>query len=112
MCSSDLGTRYLSDLIKMFPGRLDLALASYNAGEGAVQRAGNKIPNYPETQNYVKTVTQMYMALKPPPPPQPLNMATVARVAIVATALARRPTPSGNAGISKVQRITASRSTA
>ena len=60
------GTRYLRDLINMFPGRLDLALASYNAGEGAVQRAGNKIPNYKETQNYVKTVMQLYAGLKPP----------------------------------------------
>ena len=60
------GTRYLRDLINMFPGRLDLALASYNAGEGAVQRAGNNIPNYKETQNYVKTVMQLYNGLKPP----------------------------------------------
>jgi Transglycosylase SLT domain len=60
------GTRYLRDLINMFPGRLDLALASYNAGEGAVQKAGNKIPNYKETQNYVKTVMQLYNGLKPP----------------------------------------------
>ncbi len=60
------GSRYLRDLINMFPGRLDLALASYNAGEGAVQRAGNKIPNYKETQNYVKTVMQLYTGLKPP----------------------------------------------
>jgi soluble lytic murein transglycosylase-like protein len=60
------GTRYLRDLMAMFPGRLDLALAAYNAGEGAVQRAGNKIPNYPETQNYVKTVLQLYAFLKPP----------------------------------------------
>ncbi len=60
------GTRYLRDLIAMFPGQLELALASYNAGEGAVQRAGNKIPNYKETQNYVKTVMQLYLGLKPP----------------------------------------------
>ena len=60
------GTRYLRDLINMFPGRLDLALASYNAGEGAVQRAGNKIPNYKETQNYVKTMMQLYHGLRPP----------------------------------------------
>ena len=60
------GTRYLRDLINMFPGQLELALAAYNAGEGAVQRAGNKIPNYPETQNYVKTVLQLYNPLTPP----------------------------------------------
>ncbi len=60
------GATYLRDLIKMFPGQLELAVASYNAGEGAVQRAGNKIPNYPETKNYVKTVMQMYTFLKPP----------------------------------------------
>jgi hypothetical protein len=60
------GSRYLRYLINMFPGKLDLALASYNAGEGAVKRAGNAIPNYKETQNYVKTVMQLYTMLKPP----------------------------------------------
>jgi soluble lytic murein transglycosylase-like protein len=60
------GTRYLSHLIKLFPGQLELALAAYNAGEGAVQRAGNRIPAYRETQNYVKTVMQLYTLLKPP----------------------------------------------
>ena len=49
----------------MFPGQIELALAAYNAGEGAVQRAGNKIPNYKETQNYVQTVLQLYAYLKP-----------------------------------------------
>ncbi|MDZ7921241.1 lytic transglycosylase domain-containing protein [Rhodoferax sp.] len=63
----NLGTRYLRLLIDMFPGKLDLALASYNAGEGAVQRAGNKVPNYKETQNYVATVGELYAALKPVP---------------------------------------------
>jgi hypothetical protein len=61
------GSRYLRDLIDLFPGQLELALAAYNAGEGAVQRAGNKIPNYQETQNYVRTVMQLYTLLKPPP---------------------------------------------
>ena len=60
------GTRYLRYLLDLFPGNLELALAAYNAGEGAVQRAGNKIPNYRETQNYVKTVMQLYTLLKPP----------------------------------------------
>lgn len=62
------GTRYLRDLINMFPGQLELAIAAYNAGEGAVQRAGNQIPNYKETQAYVKTVMQLYTVLKPPAP--------------------------------------------
>lgn len=62
-----LGTRYLRFLIDLFPGRLDLALASYNAGEGAVQKAGNAIPNFRETQDYVAMVTQLYTVLKPPP---------------------------------------------
>jgi soluble lytic murein transglycosylase-like protein len=60
------GSRYLSYLINLFPGQLELAVAAYNAGEGAVQRAGNKIPNFPETQNYVKSVMQLYALLKPP----------------------------------------------
>lgn len=63
-----IGTRYLRFLIDLFPGQLDLALASYNAGEGAVQRAGNRIPNYKETQDYVRTVMRLYEGLKPPPP--------------------------------------------
>ncbi|MDB5965222.1 MAG: lytic transglycosylase [Polaromonas sp.] len=66
------GARYLADLIRMFPGRLELALAAYNAGEGAVQRAGNRIPNYPETQSYVKTVMQLYRGLALAAPVAPL----------------------------------------
>ena len=62
------GTRYLRHLMGLFPDRLDLALAAYNAGEGAVQRAGNRIPPYRETQNYVKTVMHLYAMLKPPAP--------------------------------------------
>ncbi len=56
----DGGTRYLKDLLKMFDSNLKLAVASYNAGEGAVKKYNNKIPPYPETQNYVKTVLSFY----------------------------------------------------
>lgn len=69
------GTRYLRHLMDLFPGQLDLALAAYNAGEGAVQRAGNRIPPYRETQNYVRTVMQLYAILKPPPSVQPVRAA-------------------------------------
>jgi soluble lytic murein transglycosylase-like protein len=54
------GTRYLKDLLKMFNGRVDLALAGYNAGEGAVMKYGNAIPPYSETRNYVKLILLRY----------------------------------------------------
>lgn len=60
------GAKYLRALITMFPGKLELAIASYNAGEGAVKKYGNTIPPYKETQNYVKTVVQTFLAIKPP----------------------------------------------
>ena len=59
------GARYLAYLIKLFKGEIDLAVAAYNAGEGAVQRAGNRIPNFKETQGYVKTVMGLYGLFKP-----------------------------------------------
>lgn len=54
------GTRYLKDLLQMFNGRVDLALAGYNAGEGAVMKFGNSIPPYAETRNYVRLILKRY----------------------------------------------------
>ena len=54
------GTRYLRYLLDLFDGNLLLALAGFNAGEGAVQRYRNTVPPYPETQAYVKLVMQFY----------------------------------------------------
>lgn len=59
------GALFLRDLLLMFPGRIDLVLAAYNAGPGAVMRAGLRIPDYPETQNYVRTVTELLAYLRP-----------------------------------------------
>ena len=60
-----VSARYVRYLQGLFPGRTDLVLAAYNAGEGAVRRYGNKIPPYKETQNYVKTVMTLYASLQP-----------------------------------------------
>ena len=54
------GAQYLRDLIKTFDGDLELAVAAYNAGEGAVMRSGRKIPPYPETVAYVPKVMAFY----------------------------------------------------
>ena len=58
------GARYLSYLMDLFPGRLDLVLAAYNAGEGAVKKYGKSVPPYKETLNYVKAVTGIYEQLQ------------------------------------------------
>jgi soluble lytic murein transglycosylase-like protein len=50
------GVAYLRFLQHRFDGDIRLALAAYNAGEGAVAKYGNQIPPYPETQTYVKRV--------------------------------------------------------
>ena len=60
-----LAARYLRDLHNLFPRQPELILASYNAGEGAVQKYKNQIPPYPETRNYVQLVTQFYQLYKP-----------------------------------------------
>ena len=57
------GTRYLKDLLKIFNGRIDLALAGYNAGENAVIKYGYTIPPYEETRNYVKLIIKRYRAI-------------------------------------------------
>jgi soluble lytic murein transglycosylase-like protein len=50
------GAAYLRDLLDMFDQDLRLALAGYNAGEGAVMKYGRRIPPYRETQDYVQKV--------------------------------------------------------
>jgi soluble lytic murein transglycosylase-like protein len=54
------GTRFLKQLLGRFNGRVELVLASYNAGEGAVLKYGNRVPPYRETRNYVRRISGRY----------------------------------------------------
>jgi len=64
--SLDGGAQYLHWLLQRFEGRTDLALAAYNAGEGAVDRHGGRIPPYGETLRYVNGVLERAIADRAP----------------------------------------------
>ncbi|TVR65505.1 MAG: lytic transglycosylase domain-containing protein [Candidatus Competibacteraceae bacterium] len=59
------GIRYLKFLQRRFGGNLDLVLAGYNAGEGAVLKYGRQIPPFEETQDYVRKVKGYYALYRP-----------------------------------------------
>lgn len=60
------GARYMAFLLDHFNNDLSLALAGYNAGEGAVEKYGWRIPPYSETQEYVRRITRRYALLRDP----------------------------------------------
>jgi hypothetical protein len=60
------GVKYMRWLLNTFGGDVALALAAYNAGEGAVMKYGNQIPPYRETQEYVRRITARYSAVSNP----------------------------------------------
>ncbi|MCI0698168.1 lytic transglycosylase domain-containing protein [candidate division KSB1 bacterium] len=57
------GARYLRFLLNLFDGNVSLALAGYNAGEGAVKKHGYSVPPYRETINYVRKIKRRYTNL-------------------------------------------------
>jgi hypothetical protein len=62
----DAGVKYMRWLLDKFGGDVVLALAGYNAGEGAVMKYGNQVPPYRETQEYVRRITSRYSSITNP----------------------------------------------
>jgi soluble lytic murein transglycosylase-like protein len=60
------GVKYVRILLNMFDGNVRLALAGYNAGEGAVLKYGRNVPPYRETQEYVRRITERYALMRDP----------------------------------------------
>jgi soluble lytic murein transglycosylase-like protein len=61
--SIDAGARYLRDMMDRYNGKLNLSLAAYNAGPGAVDRHGG-VPPYQETEEYIERVMRYYERYK------------------------------------------------
>lgn len=57
------GVKYMRLLLDLFGQDVNLALAGYNAGEGAVMKYGNSIPPYSETREYVRRISSRYLSI-------------------------------------------------
>ncbi|HEY0098909.1 MAG TPA: lytic transglycosylase domain-containing protein [Pyrinomonadaceae bacterium] len=88
----EAGTRYMRWLLNRFGGDVGLALAGYNAGEGAVDKYRG-VPPYRETQEYVKRISQRYALMRDPQTARRAPVLTRTPDAIASTASAETPAP-------------------
>ena len=75
------GSRYMRFLLDTFDGNVELALAGYNAGEGAVMKYGYQIPPYNETQEYVRRISKRYALIRDPMAARNANLVTGDQIA-------------------------------
>lgn len=75
------GARYMRFLLNLFDGDVRLALAGYNAGEGAVMKYGRKVPPYSETQEYVRRIGRRYGLIRDPQAATSANELTAEQLA-------------------------------
>jgi soluble lytic murein transglycosylase-like protein len=84
------GARYIRFLLDQFSGDVQLTLAGYNAGEGAVMKYGNRIPPYSETQEYVRRISRRYALIRDPMTARDANSLSRGQLAL---AQRKDPTP-------------------
>ena len=84
------GARYMRFLLDLFGGDVRLALAGYNAGEGAVMKYGYQVPPYSETREYVRRIGHRYSVIRDPEAAAKANQLTPAQLA---AAREKAPTP-------------------
>jgi len=74
------GARYMRFLLDLFKD-VNLALAGYNAGEGAVMKYGYRVPPYRETQEYVRRISKRYNLIRDPEAARSANLMTEEQLA-------------------------------
>jgi Transglycosylase SLT domain len=88
----EAGTRYMRWLLNRFGGDVGLALAGYNAGEGAVDKYRG-VPPYRETQEYVKRISERYALMRDPQTARRAPVVTKTPDAIASATNAETPAP-------------------